>query len=220
MNNWREVSALAWRYVRLRLETETHILLLCMNIKIIAIICMQLTIPHPILSLIICYITQSFQLHNKRRRLVNKDKSKIQQSNNLNIDIRHHMAGSNNNNDNESDTKYDPLKSVDVGVLSAKVSYDYNDHHLSASSSRRLNTPECSVNGGFIDCDYGFVRGSNPPVTCQQACADSGGSCCDADIGTTSCGGFTGELELHPCHNSCQVIIISCMLHLILLSGA
>ena len=92
----------------------------------------------------------------------------------------------------DDDTKFkDPSKSVDEGVLSAKVPYNYKDHPLLlASPSRRLSgTPVCSVGGGFIDCENGYLADGSG-TSCADACTASSGTCCEGD---NPCGGFTGE---------------------------
>ena len=65
------------------------------------------------------------------------------------------------------------------------------------SSASSDAPPLCLVDGveaDFIDCVDGKLS-SDSTKTCQQACLDSGGSCCDDGSGGDACIGFTGELS-------------------------
>jgi len=147
---------------------------------------------------------QPFQLRNNHRRAVTKEMQQQQQhssfssssstSNTIN-------TKDSNGGDDDTNTKFkDPSKSVDEGVLSAKVPYNYKDHPLLlASPSRRLNTPVCTVDGvetDFIDCENGYLAGDSG-TSCADACAASSGTCCEGTNRITglpnACVGFTGE---------------------------
>ena len=115
------------------------------------------------------------------------------------------MINTKDSSGGDDDTKFkDPLKSVDEGVLSAKVPYNYKDHPLHlASPSRRLddNSPVCKVDGvetDFIDCDNGVLADDGSGTTCADACTTSTGTCCegtdDNGLPADACVGFTGEL--------------------------
>ena len=159
-----------------------------------------------ILSLIYYYV-QPFQLRNNHRRAVAKEMQQQHTSfDSSSLSSTLNMINTKDSSGGDDTTKFkDPLKSVDEGVLSAKVPYNYKDHPLLASPpSRRLSdTPVCSVGGGFIDCDNGYVR-DTPAISCADACAASsafyfyngtpdGGTCCE---GTAACTGFTGEIDI------------------------
>jgi len=141
---------------------------------------------------------QPFQLRNNHRHAVTKEMQQQQHSSFSSSSSTSNTINTKDSNggDDDTNTKFkDPSKSVDEGVLSAKVPYNYKDHPLLlATTSRRLNTPVCLVDGivtDFIDCDNGMVRDTSTGETCAEACAALGsGKCCE---GSAACIGFTGE---------------------------